>query len=198
MYKYFLSLLCMAVVISLCSISHARMIPSDMPVAAIDNQMPSTDIDDVHTFIAERIKLFEGFSPVRYRCSSGIMLQVYGKYVKHSPSRISRQTADRWLRQDIRTCVKQLDEQLPWWRELSTVRQAALIDLTYNMGIYKVLKFKKFLTHMRQGRYELASKELMRDRQGRKSRYARQVGIRAVEISHAISSDVWVPLKEFA
>ena len=50
-----------------------------------------------------------------------------------------------------------------------------MIDLIYNMGINKLLKFNRMLKALRSGDFELASAHLIN------SKYAQQVGERAVE-----------------
>lgn len=159
----------------------------------------STVVYHPSTFIGNRIKAFEGFSSTKYKCSvSGVLLQGYGKSIgkNKTPSRISKATASNWLHDDITKCENQLDQYLPWWRELSPVRQAAMIDLTYNMGIFKLLKFKNFLKNMEQGNYTKAKKCLLTGKDGKsKSKYYKQVGIRAIEVSTAIATDAWIHMK---
>ncbi len=142
-------------------------------------------------FIHSRISKFEGFRSYKYKDSvSGIILQGYGKHITfHTPNKISKNIADKWLHDDIAKCEKLLDEHLPWWKDLSNVRKAAMIDLTYNMGINKLKTFKNFLSCMENGEYQKASKHLM------KSRYGKQVGIRAKELSTAIKYNKWYCMK---
>ena len=159
--------------------------------------MFSADIDDPLVFIAGRIKLFEGFHPERYGdgVTKGVILQGYGRSIRgQSPARISRSTADAWLQSDLAKCQRHLDQHLPWWRRLSAVRQAAMLDLTYNLGIDKLKTFRRFLHSMQSGHYTAAASHLMVT-DGRKSRYARQVGVRAKEVSSAIATDKWVAMK---
>lgn len=151
-------------------------------------------------FIKDRIKAFEGFSPTKYKCSvSGVTLQGYGKSIgkKRTPSKISEGIASEWLHDDVERCVSSLDEYLPWWRDLSTVRQAAMIDLTYNMGIHKLMKFTNFLKAMEKGDFEKAKKNLLTASNGKsKSKYYKQVGIRAIEVSSAIATNMWDHMKQ--
>ena len=156
-------------------------------------EIHSYEIDDPATFIKSRIMLYEGFSSTKYACAvSGHALQGYGRNVKNkkTPAVVTEHTADRWLTQDIEKCMEDLDEKLPWWRHHSAVRRAAMIDLVYNMGIDRLLTFKEFLSNMRRGRYTEASRCL------KNSKYARQTGVRAREVSTAIRYGKWVPMKE--
>ena len=155
-------------------------------------------ISDPLVFIAERIKLFEGFRATRYRDSvcPHVWLQGYGRSIRgHTPAKISRATADGWLMYDLTKCRRHLDQYMPWWRSLSPIRQAVMLDLTYNLGIDKLRKFKKFLSCMQCGEYTSASACLVGTKHRRTS-YARQVGVRSREISHAIMHNEWKHIKK--
>ena len=89
---------------------------------------------------------------------------------------ISAQVRELLLVEDIDRAVADLDEKLPWWRELDPVRQVALVELVFNMGIggptKGLLSFRNTLAHLRAGRYEQAAVNLA------KSKWARDVGPR--------------------
>ncbi len=146
------------------------------------------------SFLMERIPLFEGFSATRYgdRVTKGCVLQGYGRCVNNikTPATISKATANKWLAADLIKCEAKLDAHMPWWRNVSVVRQAALLDMTYNMGIDKLKTFKQFLHHMQNKNYALASRSLTN------SRWAKQVGVRSREIRHAIKHDRWIAMKK--
>ena len=153
-------------------------------------------------YVQERIKLFEGFKPNKHKCSvSGVILQGYGRSIQNrkTPSHISVSTANAWLKEDIANCAEQLDMYLPWWRNLSTVRQTAMLDLTYNLGIFKLMQFKNFLAAMEHGKYHAAKDHLLSGKKGKgKSKYSQQVGIRAIEVANAIGTGIWEPMKEYS
>jgi GH24 family phage-related lysozyme (muramidase) len=69
-----------------------------------------------------------------------------------------------------------------WFSTLDSVRQEALIDLSFNIGQTKLRKFVKALGHMASGNYDEAGQEFYR------SRWAEQVGDRSLEICQMISS----------
>jgi lysozyme len=58
--------------------------------------------------------------------------------------------------------------------------QEALVNLSFNMGIPRLMQFKKTLALLREGDFESAADELL------DSRYAEQVGRRALEIADMI------------
>jgi lysozyme len=65
------------------------------------------------------------------------------------------------LDDDLEDVFHDLDSNLPWWTDLSDVRQRALSNLCFNMGITRLLGFKKALVAMRQGKFSTAADELL-------------------------------------
>jgi lysozyme len=80
------------------------------------------------------------------------------------------------LDHDIATALASLDLKLPWWRNLSPVRQRVLGNLCFNVGITRLMGFHKALAAMYDGNFKLAASE-MKD-----SAWYRQVGARAVRL----------------
>jgi lysozyme len=95
------------------------------------------------------------------------------------------------LENDINDALKDLDANLPWWRTLSEARQLVLADLCFNMGIRKLLAFKKTLGHVQAGQFKEAGAELLN------SKYAKQVGARAVTLKNILVTGLYkVPFKD--
>tara|TARA_R110002074_G_scaffold27861_2_gene80573 strand:+ start:1224 stop:1652 length:429 start_codon:yes stop_codon:yes gene_type:complete len=84
------------------------------------------------------------------------------------------------LKNDIERVEDELSRRLPWILELSDVRIDALIDICFNLGLPRFLKFAKALAALEQREYDLAADEFM------DSRWAKQVGQRAVTVSNMI------------
>lgn len=72
----------------------------------------------------------------------------------------------------VHSCVEDLD----------SVRQLILMDMAFNMGVPRLCKFKNMWNAIYEQNYEAASREMM------DSRWARQVGRRAVILSDAMKS----------
>jgi lysozyme len=79
------------------------------------------------------------------------------------------------LENDIRRCKQELIT-LPWFSQIDSVRQDALINMCFNLGMTRLLGFKNALTAMSVGDYDTAADEFM------DSRWAKQVGYRAEEV----------------
>lgn len=84
------------------------------------------------------------------------------------------------LANDIATAERELDRVLPWWRSMTDARQQALCNMCFNLGIDRLLGFKKALTLLQAGRWDAAAAEFM------DSKWAKQVGDRAIRIADAI------------
>ena len=79
-------------------------------------------------------------------------------------------------------CQQELLGEYEWFKDLDSVRQDALIDLSFNLGQTRLRTFVKALGHMAAGNYEEAGQEFYR------SRWAEQVGDRSLEVCQMISS----------
>ena len=109
---------------------------------------------------------------------------------------ISREESDYLLANDIERATDDCDRIFPWFSALDSVRQAALVNLCFNLGIVRLLGFEKALRAMAAGHYAQAAAEFF------DSKWARQVGQRAVEvcgqIRTALRQSLIEPLRKVA
>ncbi len=82
---------------------------------------------------------------------------------------ISRDEAMYLLKNDLALSKSELSHY-DWFTKLDTVRQEVLIELHFNIGLAKLLKFKNMIRFLSEGYYLNASTQLM------KSLWASQVG----------------------
>lgn len=100
--------------------------------------------------------------------------------------RISRAEAEFMLHNDVLHVQVLLDKYLPWWRQMDEVRQRALANMAFNLGVGpspdepegKLLKFKNTLAAMERGDYAAAAQGMG------SSLWATQVGARATRLIH--------------
>jgi lysozyme len=83
---------------------------------------------------------------------------------------------------DIAAFAEDLDRNIPWWRQLSPVRQEQMLNLVFNMGWGGLSGFKRFLAAMEAGQWRQAVAELQ------DSRWWGQVGRRATMVAEKILS----------
>jgi lysozyme len=89
---------------------------------------------------------------------------------------ISRDEADFMLDNDIDQVERQL-ETVDEYRDLDTVRQAVIANMAFNLGFAGLMGFKNMWSAIDRRDWERAAKEMLN------SKWARQVGVRAVELS---------------
>ncbi len=150
--------------------------------------------------IMTRLLLHEGILLKPYICPAGYLtigvgrnlitnplspkeLEVVGKNYKEG---ISESAAFYLLKNDIKRCEEELSKNISWFYQLDDERQYALLDMCFNMGIKRLLNFKKMLGAMFIGDFRGAAKECLR------SKYAKDVGKRATRIASLIETGVWV------
>jgi lysozyme len=130
------------------------------------------------------IERHEGNKPVAYQDSLGIWTVGVG----HNMSRpLSAAAIQQILSDDIADATNDCLHAFPWFPDLTQPRQAALIDMCFNLGLHRLQGFKKFLTAMARGDYDTAANEML------DSLWAKQTGRRSIELAGLIrgaSSDV--------
>jgi len=90
------------------------------------------------------------------------------------------------LQNDVKRCIEELDSNFPLYRNLCEARRDAMINLCFNLGLPRLKKFVKALAAMEAGNYQEAAVEFL------DSRWAKQVGARALEVTHMIRSGEYV------
>ena len=93
---------------------------------------------------------------------------------------ITMDESDYLLANDITICEEEATRVFKWFADLTDVRQRAIINMIFNLGLTKLLNFKKFLAAMEAGNYVIAGKEML------DSRWARQVGNRSDRLEQMI------------
>ena len=97
---------------------------------------------------------------------------------------ISESEADMMLDNDIKDAC--LDaSSVPGFSGADPVRQCVLINIVFNMGLYRVMRFKKMIAAILQKNWHEASKEML------DSKWADQVGKRAAELSEQMRTGRW-------
>jgi lysozyme len=76
----------------------------------------------------------------------------------------------------------ELVSEYDWFNDLDDVRKDAMIDIAFNLGQTRLRLFKRALAAMEAGKYKDAATEFL------DSKWAKQVGGRALELSDMIST----------
>lgn len=125
----------------------------------------------------------EGLRTRLYRDTVGKLTIGYGRNIQDRG--ISEDEADYFLGNDINDARADLQRTFPWFAALDSVRQAAMVNLRFNMGLTALLTFDKALTAMSKRQYGLASDEFF------DSKWSSQVGVRALEVCAQIRTGQW-------
>ena len=86
---------------------------------------------------------------------------------------------------DINRTVLELNEALPWISRLDPVRQAVVINMCFNMGLTRLLKFRRTLAALERGDWAAAAQGM------KESLWSKQVGQRAVRLRTMVETGRW-------
>ena len=140
-----------------------------------------------------QLKIHEGVRYVSYHDSLGYPTGGIGHLLRENeiatypvPTAISSSQVDAWFNQDAPTSIKGAQNLLGLdvWAGLSDARKRACADLCYNMGEYRLSKFKQFLGAMKASNWPLAGQSLQN------SRWYTQVGRRGPDIIAMIVQNI--------
>jgi lysozyme len=133
--------------------------------------------------LIEQLKRHEGMELKPYKCTSDKLTIGIGRNLEDVG--ISEKEAELLLTNDIESAGRLLKDKFPWTMELDEVRFAALINFTFNVGIGTVSKFVNAMALLKEGNYDMASEEFLQ------SRWANQVGQRAIDVTEQIRTGEW-------
>lgn len=126
--------------------------------------------------IKEQLVRHEGLRLKPYRCTAGKLTIGIGRNLDDSG--ISQSEAYIMLINDIMNCEKQLQAKIPdIYNGLDEIRKSVLLNMCFNLGINGLLGFKNTLAFVEAGDWERAANNML------VSRWAKQVGRRAIELS---------------
>ncbi len=148
---------------------HVTLPPSALPASALQ----SYDLDELLIY-------HEGLRLKPYMDSGNTLTIGVGRNLEELG--ISREEALVLLHNDIARVSRELDASLPWWKQLSDTRQKVLISMAFNLGIAKLLGFTGMLSALENGDYSAAAEHML------DSRWASQVGTRAVELAYLMEN----------
>ncbi|PAF46122.1 hypothetical protein BKH46_08925 [Helicobacter sp. 12S02634-8] len=138
------------------------------------------------------IKTHEGFSSRVYADTLGVPTIGYGRNLKAYPlsaaekealidGEWSKEEAEAWLLERVEALYEKL-LGFSWFAHLDKERQAILLDMAYNLGVKKLLGFKKMIEALKTHDYISAAKEMSA------SLWAKQTKSRALKLSALMES----------
>jgi len=130
--------------------------------------------------LIEQLRLHEGVRSKVYLCSEGYETIGVGRNVSESGIGLSDDEIAYLLANDIARCEQEIAERFDWFDDLDPVRQDAIIDMAFNLGITRLSQFQNMLRALSESRFSDAATEAL------DSRWARQVGQRAQTVAEMI------------
>ena len=128
------------------------------------------------TQVKEQLIRHEGLRLKLYCCTAGKLTIGVGRNLDDCG--ISKSEAMVLLDNDILRCEAELIEHLPAvYTGLNDNRKAVLVNMCFNLGISGLIRFKNTLAFISAGDFERAANNMLA------SKWAKQVGIRAIELS---------------
>jgi lysozyme len=122
----------------------------------------------------------EGLKLKPYTCTAGALTIGVGRNL--DANGISEAEAMAMLENDINSCIAELDRAKPSWIKHASHRQNVLIEMCFNLGITRLLKFVKMWEALENRDYDKAAFEMLN------SMWAVQVGKRAQTLSNRMKA----------
>ena len=124
----------------------------------------------------------EGYERYAYMDSVGVSTIGIGFNLEEG---FTEEECQAVLRIRLGTLVDELRTKIPAYVTLGSVRKIVLQDMVYNLGIVRLLRFKKMIAALDRGDFKLAAKEML------DSRYAKQVKGRARRNAFMMETGEW-------
>jgi len=125
--------------------------------------------------LIQRLKKHEGLMLKPYIDTVGKLTIGYGRNLDDVG--ITEEEAELLLRHDIMVAESACC-QFAWYRGLDEKRKSVIVEMVFNLGLTRLLGFKKMIRAIKDADYKLASNEML------DSKWAYQVGNRAITLSN--------------
>jgi len=130
--------------------------------------------------LQKAVKRHEGFRSLPYKDSVGKTTIGYGWNLDDKG--ITKEIADSILKDQLNDCIFELLKVNDFRLLTDQPRREVLINMSFNLGLTKLMKFKKMWYAIRCRAWEVAADEML------DSLWAKQVGKRAIELSEIMRS----------
>lgn len=134
----------------------------------------------------EMLKRHEGLRLRPYLCPAGKLTIGYGRNLEDNG--ISRAEAEELLYNDYYRCKDEL-KQFAFWDALDECRQDVLVNMVFNMGLTRLMGFKKMLNALAMGDPCLAADEMLDSKWARDDVPARATELAALMRAGATDDD---------
>ena len=130
--------------------------------------------------LVAQLKRHEGVKSHAYKCTANMITVGVGRNIDENGGiGLSDDEINYLLENDIKRCKQELIA-LSWFTDLDSVRQDALVNLCFNLGLTRLMGFNNAMAAMAEGDYERAADKFY------DSRWAKQVKSRADEVCEMV------------
>lgn len=133
--------------------------------------------------VYDLIKSHEGKRLRPYHDTRGFLTIGYGRNL--DAEGISDDEAQYLFQNDVDKCVAELEANLPWFTTLDAAREAALIDMCFEIGITGLLEFKNTLAAIERHDWQSAAAGMLA------SDWAKEVPSRAAQDARIMLTGNW-------
>jgi lysozyme len=137
----------------------------------------------INSRIISILKRQEGLRNKVYTCPAGKLTIGIGRNLEDRG--ITDDEANFLLDNDVSDIHFKLAKKLEFYNDLDSVRQEVLLNMSFQMGIGGMLKFRKMIKAVKKSDYKTAAIEML------DSRWAKQTSRRAKELSKAMEGGEW-------
>lgn len=120
------------------------------------------------------IKKHEGLNLSLYKDTVDKTTIGWGRNIQDNG--ISLDEAELMFQNDLKQCLHDLSKY-PWYNDSPKHIQECLLDMCFNLGINRLLKFKNTIKYIEEKNYTKASMQILN------SKWARQVKTRATDVA---------------
>ena len=136
--------------------------------------------------LRKQLKRDEGVRESAYQDSEGYWTIGVGHLIDPAKGgKLSRGEIEYILSNDIDRAVYRLDHEYDWYSDLNDVRQEVVVNMVFNLGIKGFGRFVNTIDAIVRGDWLDASREML------DSKWASQVGERAIRLAHAMRTGQW-------
>lgn len=132
--------------------------------------------------LIEDLKRHEGLRLKPYRCTAGKITIGVGRNLEDVG--ISEAEAEFLLGNDIQNAEYDVEHIISNYDSLNDARQEVLVNMLFNLGASRFRKFKKFIAAVEAENWQDAKIQML------DSRWAKQVGQRAIELADRMESGI--------
>jgi lysozyme len=152
--------------------------------------------ESLKTALEPQLKYHEGLELKAYRDTVGILTIGIGHNLEANPALsilgrrlregdpITEAEAIKLFNEDVDKVITQVSDNVPKFATLSQNRQQVLVDMAFNMGISRLLKFGKMWAAISQDNFVMAAAEMLN------SGWALQVKSRAKRLALMMKEDL--------